>query len=110
MSSSQVYVSLPVYEGFLKFVIWKEPDSVSRIIWILEMQENIKYLKDKVKLQKDKKNIINFPISRLSAAMVCYLQIAFKIHSLLESTSTSHFILVTDMLQFLAVESMMWWK
>ena len=30
MSSSQVFVSLPVYEGYLKIVIWHEPDSVSK--------------------------------------------------------------------------------
>ena len=31
MSSSKVFVSLPVFEGFQKLVIWPEPDSVSKI-------------------------------------------------------------------------------
>ena len=60
MSSSQVFVSLPVYEGFLKFVIWHEPDSVSKAS----------------KISKIKKNFLSC-IYRLSVAMLYCLQIPF---------------------------------
>ena len=53
MSSSKVFVSLPVFEGFQKLVIWPEPDSVSKIfINCLELPENIIYFK--IKYYQDK--------------------------------------------------------
>ena len=32
MASSQLMISVPCYEGFLKFEIWHEPQSVSKLI------------------------------------------------------------------------------
>ena len=32
MANSQVMISLPLYEGFLEFAIWFEPQSVSKLI------------------------------------------------------------------------------
>ena len=59
MSNSQAYVSVPVYHGFLKIVIWHEPDSVSKASKICKIKKYLSY------------------ISRLSVAMVYCLQILF---------------------------------
>ena len=97
MSSSQLYVSLPVYQGFMKIIIWHEPDSVSKI-----------NPKAKKILKRQKTN--NFHISRLSVAMVYSLLMWFWTHSKLKMTWSSPSILDTDMLQFLEVASMMPFK
>ena len=53
MFSSQVYVSLPVYKGFMKIVIWKEHDSVSKINgFFFKCKRILNILKDKVKAKK----------------------------------------------------------
>ena len=59
MSSSPVYVSLPVYKGFMKFVIWKEHDSVSKINLFFQKCKRILFiLKIKSKHKKIKTNNI----------------------------------------------------
>ena len=55
MSNSQLNLALPCYEGFFKYVIWSEPESVSKI-------------KKKLKIKMFEENEFSFSFQSIS----CY--------------------------------------